>query len=64
MAKALDSNQLLNTLNALKEAGLPQEDYNMLYKKAEELGIFNREFTSEEILAEPKPGYDRYGLGP
>ena len=63
-AKARDFNNVKATMDKLLEEGLPLELYKSYMEEAARLGFFDNGFTSSEILAKPKPGYDRYGFGP
>src|SRR5690606_10847891 len=57
-------NKVKMVLDKLKEEGLPDTLYQKYMKEAEGFGYFSKDFTPEEILQDPKPGYDWYAWGP
>jgi SPP1 gp7 family putative phage head morphogenesis protein len=63
-AKARDFNNVKATLDALRKEGLPNDLYKKYLQEAYDEGFISDGFTSDEILAPLKPGYDRYGFGP
>jgi hypothetical protein len=63
MARAAQSNQIENTLKALRADGLSKESYDYFMKMARDLGMIGNPLTPEEIMRRPGPGEHRYGIG-
>lgn len=62
--QARDYPNIRATLDAIHDAGLPDSLYRKYLQEAEELGFFDDGFSSSEIRAPLRSGFDRYGIGP
>jgi hypothetical protein len=62
--RAAESNQVLNTLRAMRDNGMSRETYNRFVQEAREQGLIGNPLTAAEILRPLEPGEARYGWGP
>lgn len=65
-AQAVGSDQIRNTLRAMRADGLPYLDYLRLLREAKRLNLVDPvdPLTTNEILRDILPGEDFYGVGP
>lgn len=65
-ADALEGDTIKNTLKEMRRQGMSNKSYNMLLKRAKDLGLIDPvdKITRKDILAPFKDGEDWYGIGP
>jgi hypothetical protein len=63
-AKAANSDQIINTLKAMRANGLSKEAYDEFVKLANQQFNIGDPIRPEEILRALRAGEDRYGIGP
>jgi SPP1 gp7 family putative phage head morphogenesis protein len=63
-AKAANSNQIENTLKAMRANGLSKASYDEFIKLAQRQEMIGNPIRPEEILRALRAGEDRYGIGP